>query len=354
MTLNATYTASSQDTAASSAESPAMPTQQAHSPESPIVFPWARTAASTGAASAYASLSDTYLSRPPSQTPSQAPSAPPTQPTSPIRLPGVVPPRSPSPALEQLQMAPLQAASPVHLPRAVPPNSPMPASGQLQQPDSDMRAVSNNSPAKLHEPVSWFQMPAKQSVVSGLPFSNAEPQSRQSTAADRLPTSNGHSPHFADDSLPQSASGGDRHQYNTFTTALHSMSHPESQASHQLPWELPYQSSVRRPVSLSQTHTLTTLPTSSLPGQHNTGSSRNAFIHLSDESDISAHANDVGSMDTEVTKSRSELDRQIALTTRRNNAGNQAGTSGLRNETLSNGLSGARGESSSHIRLPGV
>ena len=44
------------------------------SPDSPLVFPWSQGPSSTGAASAYASLSDSYLSRPPSQTPSQAPS----------------------------------------------------------------------------------------------------------------------------------------------------------------------------------------------------------------------------------------------------------------------------------------
>ena len=44
------------------------------SPDSPLVFPWSQGPSSTGAASAYASLSDSYLSRPPSQAPSQAPS----------------------------------------------------------------------------------------------------------------------------------------------------------------------------------------------------------------------------------------------------------------------------------------
>ena len=40
------------------------------SPDSPLVFPWSQGPSSTGAASAYASLSDSYLSRPPSQAPS--------------------------------------------------------------------------------------------------------------------------------------------------------------------------------------------------------------------------------------------------------------------------------------------
>ena len=48
------------------------------SPDSPLVFPWSQGPNSTGAASAYASLSDSYLSRPPSQTPSQAPSQAPS------------------------------------------------------------------------------------------------------------------------------------------------------------------------------------------------------------------------------------------------------------------------------------
>lgn len=47
---------------------------EADTPDSPLVFPWSQGPNSTGAASAYASLSDSYLSRPPSQTPSQAPS----------------------------------------------------------------------------------------------------------------------------------------------------------------------------------------------------------------------------------------------------------------------------------------
>ncbi|KAL0041136.1 hypothetical protein WJX77_006003 [Trebouxia sp. C0004] len=47
---------------------------EAHTPDSPLVFPWSQGPNSTGAASAYASLSDSYLSRPTSQTPSQAPS----------------------------------------------------------------------------------------------------------------------------------------------------------------------------------------------------------------------------------------------------------------------------------------
>lgn len=47
---------------------------EAESPDSPLLFPWSQGPKSTGAASAYASLSDSYLSRPPSQTPSQAPS----------------------------------------------------------------------------------------------------------------------------------------------------------------------------------------------------------------------------------------------------------------------------------------
>ena len=47
---------------------------EADTPDSPLVFPWSQGPSSTGAASAYASLSDSYLSRPPSQTPSQAPS----------------------------------------------------------------------------------------------------------------------------------------------------------------------------------------------------------------------------------------------------------------------------------------
>ena len=47
---------------------------EAHTPDSPLVFPWSQGPNSTGAASAYASLSDSYLSRPPSQNPSQAPS----------------------------------------------------------------------------------------------------------------------------------------------------------------------------------------------------------------------------------------------------------------------------------------
>lgn len=45
---------------------------EAESPDSPLVFPWLQGPPSTGAASAYASLSDSYLSRPPSHTPSQA------------------------------------------------------------------------------------------------------------------------------------------------------------------------------------------------------------------------------------------------------------------------------------------
>lgn len=49
-------------------------TPSPESPDSPLVFPWSQGPKSTGAASAYASLSDSYLSRPPSQTPSQAPS----------------------------------------------------------------------------------------------------------------------------------------------------------------------------------------------------------------------------------------------------------------------------------------
>lgn len=48
------------------------------SPDSPLVFPWSQGPSSTGAASAYASLSDSYLSRPPSQTPSRAPSQAPS------------------------------------------------------------------------------------------------------------------------------------------------------------------------------------------------------------------------------------------------------------------------------------
>ena len=48
------------------------------SPDSPLVFPWPQGPSSTGAASAYASLSDSYLSRAPSQTPSQAPSQAPS------------------------------------------------------------------------------------------------------------------------------------------------------------------------------------------------------------------------------------------------------------------------------------
>ena len=48
------------------------------SPDSPLVFPWSQDPKSTGAASAYASLSDSYLSRPPSQTSSQAPSQAPS------------------------------------------------------------------------------------------------------------------------------------------------------------------------------------------------------------------------------------------------------------------------------------
>jgi hypothetical protein len=47
---------------------------EADTPDSPLVFPWSQGPNSTGAASAYASLSDSYLSRPPSQTPSRAPS----------------------------------------------------------------------------------------------------------------------------------------------------------------------------------------------------------------------------------------------------------------------------------------
>ena len=47
---------------------------EAESPDSPLVFPWSQGPNSTGAASGYASLSDSYLSRPPSQSPSQAPS----------------------------------------------------------------------------------------------------------------------------------------------------------------------------------------------------------------------------------------------------------------------------------------
>ena len=49
-------------------------TPNPESPDSPLVFPWSQGPNSTGAASAYASLSDSYLSRPPSQTPSRAPS----------------------------------------------------------------------------------------------------------------------------------------------------------------------------------------------------------------------------------------------------------------------------------------
>lgn len=63
------------------------------SPDSPLVFPWSQGPSSTGAASAYASLSDSYLSRPPSQTPSQLPS------------------QAPSPS-NQGQLAPPAAASP--------------------------------------------------------------------------------------------------------------------------------------------------------------------------------------------------------------------------------------------------
>jgi len=53
-------------------------TAEADTPDLPLVFPWSQGPNSTGAASAYASLSDSYLSRPPSQTPSQAPSQAPS------------------------------------------------------------------------------------------------------------------------------------------------------------------------------------------------------------------------------------------------------------------------------------
>lgn len=72
------------------------PLYEAAAPDSPIVFPWAQTSASSGTASAYASLSDAYLSKPPSRTPSQTPSRAPTQPTSPVRLPGARQPQSPA------------------------------------------------------------------------------------------------------------------------------------------------------------------------------------------------------------------------------------------------------------------
>ncbi|KAA6417082.1 MAG: hypothetical protein FRX49_12956 [Trebouxia sp. A1-2] len=68
-------------------------TVEADTPVLPLVFPWSQGPNSTGAASAYASLSDSYLSRPPSQTPSQAPSQGPSP--SKYARHGVPSPRSP-------------------------------------------------------------------------------------------------------------------------------------------------------------------------------------------------------------------------------------------------------------------
>lgn len=83
---------------------------EAESPDSPLLFPWSQGPKSTGAASAYASLSDSYLSRPPSQTPSQA--------SSPSKRAQHSTPSSASPPQHARRDAAFAASSPQHAKRS--------------------------------------------------------------------------------------------------------------------------------------------------------------------------------------------------------------------------------------------
>ena len=117
------------------ADSPQNGTDQSYetaAPDSPIMFPWAQTSASSGTASAYASLSDAYLSRPPSQTPSQTPSRAPTQPTSPVRLPGARQPQSPASSMKGSQAMPQGVAQ-------------WPAANGFRAPGQDLTGISSQS-----------------------------------------------------------------------------------------------------------------------------------------------------------------------------------------------------------------
>ena len=169
------------------------PSHETAAPDSPIVFPWAQTSASSGTASAYASLSDAYLSRPPSQTPSRGP----TQPTSPVRLHGAKQPQSPASSMKGSQAMSQAVAQ-------------WPAANGFGAPGQD--------------------------------FSKLNSQSRHATNADAPSlVTNGEGFSRAEGSYAPTGSENDRLQMHPPPPQSH-VSHSQSEVPQQLSWKLPQHS----------------------------------------------------------------------------------------------------------------
>ena len=146
------------------------------SPDSPLVFPWSQGPSSTGAASAYASLSDSYLSRPPSQPLSQTPSQPPSQAPSPSKKGQLASAAAASPAKRashassgslSAQQEPAGTSSPAHRSHSIG-SSP---SQIHKSPLDDMWATSGfTDPSPVHQSASSVGQVGSPSRALGRPF----------------------------------------------------------------------------------------------------------------------------------------------------------------------------------------
>ena len=197
---------------------------EADTPDSPLVFPWSQGPNSTGAASAYASLSDSYLSRPPSQTPSQAPSQ---GPSPSKRAQHGVP--SPSPPPQHVRRDAAFAASPSQLAQLdIKLSNPYGAATMPSSPDPSLHAQHTQQAVQMFpstaSPLAESSPAAQPHTVDTIPpsaaaSSSVEPQSAPSLSNQANPLPEDSSPAAAQHALLPAQLPSHSPQ-GTFTTAV--------------------------------------------------------------------------------------------------------------------------------------
>ncbi len=207
---------------------------EADTPDSPLVFPWSQGPNSRGAASAYASLSDSYLSRPPSQTQSRAPSQGPSP--SKRAQHGVPIPSSPP---QHVRRDAAFAASPSQLAQLdIKLSNPYGAATMPSSPDPSLHAQHTQQAVQMFpstaSPLAESSPAAQPHTVDTIPPSAAASSSVEPPSARSLSNQANHLP---EDSSPAGAQHAllpaqlpDRAPQGTFTMAVQHTQQRQNQA----------------------------------------------------------------------------------------------------------------------------